>query len=119
MGRIEKPALEEMFANIRSETQWPIDADMLWGYFFTDGDRDKLLKAAAALSKRGYTVVGVREPSPEDDDQQTRWLHVERVETHSPDTLHRRNQELYQFAADLDSYDGMDVGPANLECCAA
>ncbi len=117
MGRIEKSALEEMFANIRSKTQWPIDADMLWGYFFTHGDREKLLKAAEELRKRGYTVVGVREPSPDDDDQRRLWLHVERVETHTVDTLDRRNQDLYQLAADLglDSYDGMDVGPANLK----
>lgn len=33
---------------------------------------------------------------------------------HNPDTLDQRNQLLYQFADDhgIDSYDGMDVGPA-------
>jgi regulator of ribonuclease activity B len=115
MAKIEKAMLVEMFANIRSQTKWSIDGDMLWGYFFTDSDRTKLLTSADELSRRGYRVVGVHEPTPEDDDQTILWLHVERIETHSPDSLHRRNQELYQFADEmaLGSYDGMDVGPAS------
>ena len=41
------------------------------------------------------------------------WLHIERVEAHSPKTLDARNDELYLFAHEfgLDSYDGMDIGP--------
>jgi hypothetical protein len=38
----------------------------------------------------------------------------EKVEKHTVDTLHARNQEFYKFAEEhqLESYDGMDVGPA-------
>ena len=113
MARIEKKLLEEMFEDIRAKTKWPIDGDMLWGYFFTDTDRAKLSAAAAELSQRGYRLVDIHEPTAEDDDQELLWLHVERVETHSPETLHRRNDELYRFAdkMGLRSYDGMDVGP--------
>ena len=40
------------------------------------------------------------------------WLHVEKTEVHTPDSLHERNQALYRFAEEhgLDAYDGMDVG---------
>ena len=40
------------------------------------------------------------------------WLHVEKTEIHTPDSLDQRNQALYRFAAEhgLDAYDGMDVG---------
>ena len=40
------------------------------------------------------------------------WLHVEKTEVHTPDSLHERNQALYRFAEEhgLDGYDGMDVG---------
>jgi Regulator of ribonuclease activity B len=41
------------------------------------------------------------------------WLHVEKVEIHTPETLDRQNMSFYEFADDHDltSYDGMDVGP--------
>ena len=115
MGKIEKSALDEMFSSIRAKTQWPIDSDMLWGYFFTDASTEKLRIAAAELEIRGYKFVDIHGPEPEDDDQRTIWLHVERIETHSPETLHRRNEELYRFAdaMGLGSYDGMDVGPVS------
>jgi hypothetical protein len=40
-------------------------------------------------------------------------LHVEKVETHTVDSLDARNGELDALASkhDLQSYDGMDVGP--------
>ncbi len=42
------------------------------------------------------------------------WLHVEKVELHTADSLHQRNMSFYQFANQqgLSAYDGMDVGPA-------
>ena len=101
--------IEQMFADIREQTDWNIDGDMLWGYFFTNRDTEPLQAAASKLEQLGYTVVGIRE----DEDGTFYWLHVERIETHSPQPLDRRNQELYALAAEfqLDSYDGMDVGP--------
>jgi len=49
---------------------------------------------------------------PQDDDLW--WLHVQRIEVHTVDSLFARNERLYEFASShgLDSYDGMDVGPA-------
>jgi hypothetical protein len=46
-----------------------------------------------------------------DEEKPFHWLHVERVETHSVDTLDARNQELDQIAREFGvKYDGMDVG---------
>jgi hypothetical protein len=44
-------------------------------------------------------------------------LHVRRVEMHSVESLLARNEELYRLAEELgiDSYDGMDVGPIELD----
>jgi hypothetical protein len=110
--RIEKSVLEEMFTNIRTTTSWPIDGDMLWGYFFTDADQERLERAGRELESRGYRYVGILGPDEDDDDQDTLYLHVERIETHTVETLHVRNTELYELAATLGlaSYDGMDVG---------
>ena len=112
MSRIERVELVEMFENIRAKTTWNMSCDMLWGYFFTDSDPEKLVHAGDLLAERGYRVVSVR--PPEDDPAGLHWLHVERVETHSVDSLYARNSELNDFAEELElnSYDGMDVGPA-------
>ena len=102
--------LEEMFANMRRDAPWDVDGDLLWGYFFTDPDPKKLEPVAGQLSKTGYRIVKL---CPTDDGS-THFLHVERVETHSPRSLHARNLEFYALASEfgIESYDGMDVGPA-------
>jgi hypothetical protein len=107
-----KPNLEliqNMFANMRANTKWNLDGDMLWGYFFRDQDLKKLEPVAKNLMRAGYRVVGTFQP----EDKQTHFLHIERIETHTPETLDAREAELRKIAAAfcLDAYDGMDVGP--------
>ena len=110
--RIPKQTLAEFLANVRAGSDWDVDGDMLWGYFFTDRDRAKLERAAKNLEKLGYRFVTIYEPTDEDDDRQRLMLHVEKVETHDVNSLHARNAHFYDFAGehDLESYDGMDVG---------
>jgi hypothetical protein len=113
---ISRPQLEAMFANMKSSAPWNVDGPLLWGYFFTGSDRSALERAGQTLAGRGYRLVDVRlgeKKSPRDAD--VWWLHVERVEHHTVDSLQTRNTEFYSFAAQqgLGSYDGMDVGPAN------
>ena len=110
---ITRDDLEEMFAHARERAKWNVDDVCLWGFFFTDHDRDKFSTAASALERMGYRVVGILEPTPHDDDQGLLFLHVEKEEFHTVASLDERNHELYQFAEEfgLESYDGMDVGP--------
>jgi len=98
-----------MFSNMRTQTKWNVDGDMLWGHFFTDPDPKKLEPLAQHMARAGYRLVRIYET----DDRTTHFLHVERIEAHTPRTLHERNSELYRLATefDLESYDGMDVGP--------
>jgi Regulator of ribonuclease activity B len=106
---IDLAILEDMFSGMRAKTNWNLDGPMLWGYFFMDRSAEKLERAAKILVAQGYRFVGIHEA----DDRSTRVLHVDRAETHSPQTLFERNEVLYKLADDLglDSYDGMDVGP--------
>jgi len=101
--------MEDMFANIRAKTKWEVDGEMLWGYFFTDPDTNKLERASQRLTASGYRLVEIY-PT---DDKSTHVLHVERIEKHTPQTLQTRNGEFEKLAAEfgLESYDGMDVGP--------
>jgi hypothetical protein len=101
--------MEEMFANMRAKTKWDVDGEMLWGYFFTDPDTNKLERAPQRLTTSGYRLVQIYRT----DDKSTCVLHVERIEKHTPQTLQTRNSEFEKLAAEfgLESYDGMDVGP--------
>jgi hypothetical protein len=106
---IPRHQLEEMFQKIRAASPFNIDGDLLWGYFFTHTSRAPLDAASAQLVASGHRLVSLRL----DDTRNTWWLHVEKVETHTVDSLDQRNHELSAFAnkLGLTSYDGMDVGP--------
>ena len=112
--KITLDSLNEMFQNIKNETSWNISGPMLWGFFFTHHEPQKLEQAAEELIKQGYKYVDIYLSDKDDPNEpDIYWLHVEKVEIHSPKTLDKRNDELYIFANKyaLDSYDGMDVGP--------
>jgi len=49
--------VEEMFANMRREAPWNVDAGLVWGYFFTDPNPNKLQSVAERLSAAGYRIV--------------------------------------------------------------
>lgn len=112
---ITRQQMVEMFEQIARDTQWDMTKPMLWGYFFTDSDETKLERVTPLLEQQGYRFVEIFQKEKEDPDEPDLWwLHVEKVEVHTPVTLDQRNQQFYQFADEhrLDSYDGMDVGPA-------
>jgi hypothetical protein len=106
---IPRDKLDEMFALMREEAPFDVDGELLWGYFFTDADKKKLRPLLDELLASGYQEVGLYRT----DDRQTYFLHVERVEKHTPISLDARNHELQQLAErhGIESYDGMDVGP--------
>ena len=99
--------LEELFDRMGEELD--VDDELLWGYFFTDRDKKKLAPVRDELVRRGYREVALYRT----DDGKTYFLHVEKVEKHTPASLHERNQQFYALADRLgiESYDGMDVGP--------
>ncbi len=108
--RIELAQLQAMFSNMRAKAPWNVDGPLLWGYFFFDPSSTKLNQAASELQAAGYKLVSIKEVPGQGSFR----LHVEKVEVHSPESLHTRNGELYLLAEKhgLASYDGMDVGPA-------
>ena len=111
MAHISLSRLEQMFRDMKTEAGWNPDGELLWGYFFVDEDPEKLRLLAGKLQQEGYQLVGI---SPTDGAPSFR-LHVERVETHSPRSLDRRNQELETLASrsSVEAYDGMEVGPVS------
>jgi hypothetical protein len=111
---ITREEMVELFADMQKNAPWDSGKPLLWGYFFADPSRNKLELAQIPLKMQGYQIVGIYDSKPDGDTPALWWLHIEKVEHHTVDTLHARNQELYAFAAEkgIESYDGMDVGPA-------
>jgi hypothetical protein len=109
MAHIPREQLEAMFRGMRAEADWDTDRDLLWGYFFTDPNPERLKPLASQLVEQGYGFVSIYET----DDKSTYFLHVEREETHTPESLFERNRQLNTLAEEfaIESYDGMDVGP--------
>jgi hypothetical protein len=106
---ISKQQINEMFETIREQTDWKIDEDMLWSYFFFDVEQRKIEALAKELSSLGYSVADISKTS----DNLEYVLRIEKVETHTPETLFERNLQFYGLARKfgIQSYDGMDVGP--------
>ncbi|MBK1790047.1 ribonuclease E inhibitor RraB [Persicirhabdus sediminis] len=106
--------LEAMFENIAEKTNWDLSGKMLWGYFFTHHEPKALEPVRDELITAGYRIVDLYQSDGEDQDVPPLWwLHVEREEIHTPQSLDQRNDTLYLLAArhGVDSYDGMDIGP--------
>jgi hypothetical protein len=85
---------------------------LLWGYFFADPTRPSWKRPASAAGQ-GYQQVGIYDSKPEADTPALWWLHIEKVEAHGRHPA-RTQPGVLPFAEEqqLESYDGMDVGPA-------
>jgi len=84
------------------------------GIFFTHHEPKALEPIRNELATEGYRFVDLYQSDDEDqDDPPLWWLHVEREEIYTPQSLDQRNDTLYLLAArhGVDSYDGMDIGP--------
>jgi hypothetical protein len=91
---------------------WDIDGLCRWTYFFVDASREKLQKLGETLKRAGYERVGLMDPDPDAEDQETIYLQADKVEIHTVDSLLARNDELYALARkfQIRDYDGMDNG---------
>ena len=108
---IDFGATQDLFRNM-ARSGWRSDDLLLWGYFFIDPDREKLTCAATELERLGHQTVDIYEPELEEGEPPYFFLHVEKIEKHSPESLHAKNQALEALAVRfaLRAYDGMDVG---------
>jgi len=106
--KITRDVIEKLFKNMRKDKSIDVNGPLLWGYFFNDPSVDKLENAIKELEALGYEYVGVYS----DEDETDFALHVQKVETHTVDSLIALNEVFYTFAAKhgIEAYDGMDVG---------
>ncbi|WP_165869284.1 ribonuclease E inhibitor RraB [Maribacter algicola] len=110
---IDKSTILEVFEDIRQKGEWDINRELLYGYFFLDENRQKLKTVGDNLKKNGYTFVDIfKAESEENEKAEMYYLHIEKVEIHSVDSLFERNIEFYKVAEKfgINSYDGFDIG---------
>lgn len=115
--KITRKTLQIFFTDLRKlhaegEVRLNINGKCRWSYFFVDTDRNKLSELAAHLEQNGYEFFGFIIPGPQDNDQETICLRVDRIEKHTVDSLDERAREMYALAErfGIRDFDGMDVG---------
>ena len=106
--------IKEIFEKARKDDNWNLEEDMLYSYYFVDEDVDKLEKLGEYLDKQGYDFLDIFELGDEETDESTGeyLLHIDKIETHTPETLAERNVEFAKLAEEyqIDSYDGWEFG---------
>jgi len=114
METITLQQLQEMFAGARAETDFDIDGDIPWSYYFTSSASKGLESTAEALEELGFDTVDIAEMA---EDEPRFILVVERLEKHTPESLFALNAELEALASKFEGveYDGMDMVPLDGE----
>jgi hypothetical protein len=106
--------IREIFETARREDDWKLEEEMLYSYFFVDKDVDKLETLGLDLEKRGFDFIDIFELGNEETNEPTGefLLHIDKIETHTPESLAERNVEFQQLADEyeIDSYDGWEFG---------
>lgn len=99
-------SVNEMFRKMEAEG-WNVNAHLKWGFFFFDKDKDKLLNVFSELEESSYSIEELHQADDGD------WiLQVSKIDTLTPEKLHRRNIAFNELAdrCDVELYDGWDVG---------
>jgi len=105
--------MKQLFSYINKVAPGKASEDLLWNYYFTHNEPSKLEQVKDVLISLGHSSGEIYRSSNESPNEADLfWLRVEKVESHTPESLHQRNDELFQLAYDfgIDSYDGMEVG---------
>jgi hypothetical protein len=106
--------INEIFNTARTEDGWNLDEDMLYSYFFVDRSIEKLEKLGLFLEQQGYDFIDIFELGDEETGESTGeyLLHIDKIETHTPESLAQRNVEFQKLADEyeVESYDGWEFG---------
>ncbi len=106
--------IRKIFNDAKIEDNWNLDEEMLFSYYFVDKNVDKLEKLGLKLEADGYDFIDIFELGDDQTDESTGeyLLHIDRVETHTPESLAQRNVEFQTLADEyeIETYDGWEFG---------
>ena len=111
--------IREIFQTAKSEDNWDLEGEMLYSFYFVDEDVDKLEKLGLKLEADGYDFLDIFELGDEETDESTGeyLLHIDKIETLTPEALAARNVEFQKLADEYEiaSYDGWEFGEVGAE----
>jgi len=106
--------IKEIFADAKREDNWNLDEPMLYSFYFVDEDAEKLDKLGEKLEADGYDFIGIYELGDDETEEATGeyLLHIDKTETHTPESLAQRNVEFQRLADEhaIKTYDGWEFG---------
>jgi len=108
---ISRDEVEALFLKMQ-KSGWDMQKNQVWGYFFKDPSQQKLTDFSLELNLLGYTIVDINQSYPDNN----YWLHIEKTQQHTIDSLYQLNHFFYQLAEknSIQSYDGMDISPIDI-----
>lgn len=106
--------IREIFAEAKREDNWNTDEPMLYSFYFVDKNIEKLEKLGLKLEADGYDFIDIFQLGDEDTEKPTGeyLLHIDKIETHTPESVAQRNVEFQKLADELEieTYDGWEFG---------
>jgi len=115
MQTIPLSQLQELFTELRKQTNGAIDTDQPWSYFFSAPTAEALEGLSDSLASYHFDGDDIGK----DDEADQFFLELTRLETHTPETLFALNVKLEEAAAKFEDvvYEGMDIQDTSDEGC--
>jgi regulator of RNase E activity RraB len=105
--------IKEIFGEA-TEDGLNLNEPVLFSYYFVDTEVEKLEKLGEHLESEGYDFIDIFELGDEETEEPNGeyLLHIDKVETHTADSLAQRNVEFAKLAEKFEImvYDGWEVG---------
>ncbi len=106
--------ITEIFETAKTEDGWDMSGEMLYSFYFVDESIEKLNNLGEKLQTDGYDFIDVFELGDEETEEPTGeyLLHIDKTETHTPESLAERNVEFQNLADEyeIETYDGWEFG---------
>ena len=106
--------IREIYEIARTEDGWDVTGEMLYSFYFVDKSVEKLEKLGEYLAKQGFDYIDIFELGDDETGESTGeyLLHIDKVESHTPESLAERNVEFQKLADEyeIESFDGWEFG---------
>ena len=113
---VTKEDVESFFAENKAKGDCDFDKEQVWGYYFLDVGKARLIKLSNHFKSIGYRIVDIYRAEMEVDFLPDEYyLLIEKQERHDVESLHNRNVAFYELVKQkgILDYDGFDFKIVN------
>ena len=103
--KADLPQLQDIFLQMAIDG-FDTNNSLKWGFYFVHSNKVQLVELYAELIDHNYVMEELRL-----DEEKDWWLHVSKIDTLTPEKLHKRNLAFNELASGcgVELYDGWDV----------